>query len=329
MKKTLCKVISVLLLITMLFSTGIASLSSSAASEADYKATFSIKTDKTSVAAGENVTVSVKLKTNYYIFAMQVPVIYNGDVFEVQNTSAASNKAFLTFQGQLATAYRTNGNWKSPADFYTSRNTNTSYWSKKEVMNKYKIAFATWSADTTLNGGKAVKLSAEETIVSFVLKAKKDVKNFDGLIFLSDDFLKTESFPGGLWFCGRSVKDKIDVNNFVAAGQTIEFTGSVPTQEDVKTEEDAIAINYKATASLKDELSANIIKDFKLKWTSADESIVTVDKDGNIYGVKAGETTVTVKSTDGKFAKTFDVTVNYSVLQWIIIIVLFGWIWYI
>ena len=70
MKKTSCKVISVLMLITMLFSTGIASLTSSAASEADYKATFSIVTDKKSVAAGENVTVSVKLKTNYYIFVL-------------------------------------------------------------------------------------------------------------------------------------------------------------------------------------------------------------------------------------------------------------------
>lgn len=326
MKKTFCKVISVLLLVTMLFSTGIAS---SAASEADYKATFSIKTDKASVAAGENVTVSVKLKTNYYIFAMQVPVIYNSDVFEVQNTSATSLKSFLTFHGQMADAYRTNGNWKSPSSFYTNRNSNTSYWSKKEVMNKYKIAYATWSADTELNGGKAVKLSNEETIVSFVLKAKKDVKNFDGLIFLSEDFLKTDSFAGGLWFCGRSVKEKIDVQNYVPSGQTVTFTGSVPTQEGVEEEEGAFVINYKATASLKDELSSSIIKDFKLKWTSEDESIVTVDEDGNIYGVKAGSTTVTVKSTDGKFAKTFDVTVNYSVLQWIIIIVLFGWIWYI
>lgn len=329
MKKTFCKVISILLLITMLFSTGIASLTSLAASEADYKATFSIVTDKTSVDAGENVTVSIKLKTNYYIFSMQVPVIYNGDVFEVQNISAASNKAFLTFQGQLATAYRTNGNWKSPADFYTNRNTNSSYWSKKEVMDKYKIVFASWAADTTLNSGKAVKLTAEETIVSFVLKAKKDVKNIDGLIFLSNDFIKTDNFAGGLWFCGRSVKEKIDVKNYVAAGQTIEFTGTVPTQEDVKTEEGTIAITYKATANLKEQLAANIIKDFKLKWESADETIVTVDEDGNIYGAKAGTTTVTVKSDNGKFAKTFDVTVSYSVWQWIIIIVLFGWIWYV
>lgn len=325
MKKTFSKIISVCSLITMLFSIGIVS---SAASESSYTATFSIDTDKTSVSAGENVTVSVNLKTNYYIYSMEVPVIYDGDAFEVQNTSKTSLKSFLTFKGTLANAYRTNGNWKSPADFYTNRNSNTSYWSKKEVMDRYKIAFASWTADSTLNGGKAVKLANGETIVTFVLKAKKDIKNTEGLVFLSDDFQKTTDFAGGRWFCGRSKTEKIDVNNFVAVGQTIKYSGSAPKQEEVK-EEGAFVVNYKATASLKDELNSTILKDYKLKWSSSDESIVTVDDDGNIYGVKAGTATVTAKSTDGKFTKTFDVQVNYSVLQWIIIIVLFGWIWYI
>ncbi len=328
MKKNFCKVISVLLLITMLFSTGIAAISSSAASESSYVATFSITTDKTSVAKGENVTVNVNLKTNYYIYAMEIPVIYDGDAFEVQNTSPTSLKSFLTFKGRLASAYQTNGNWKSPATFYTNGNNNSEYWSQKSVMDKYKIAFASWSANSALNGGKAVKLSSEETIVSFVLKAKKDIKNVDGLIFISSDFQKTSEFAGGRFFCGRSKTEKIDVKNFVSVGQTLKFTGSVPKDEEIK-EEGAIVVNFKATASLKDQLNSTIIKDYKLKWTSADESIVTVDEDGNIYGAAKGATTVTVKSTDGKFTKTFDVEVTYSVLQWIIIIVLFGWIWYV
>lgn len=325
MKKTLIKIVSVVLLITMLFSMGIVS---SAAAESTYVATFSISTDKASVAKGENVTVSVKLKTNYYIYSMELPVIYDGDAFEMQNTSTTSLKSFLTFKGRLADAYRTNGNWKSSADFYTNRNSNTEYWSQKQVMDRYKIAFASWSADTTLNSGKAIKLSNEETIVTFVLKAKKDIKNTDGLIFLSDDFKKTEDFAGGRWFCGRSKSEKIDVKNFVAVGQTLKYEGSAPKQEEVK-ESGAFVVNYKATASLVGELNDTILKDYKLEWTSSDESIVTVDKDGNIYGVKAGTAVVTAKSTDGKFTKTFDVQVNYSVLQWIIIIVLFGWIWYI
>ncbi len=331
MKNTFCKVISVLMLITMLFSTGVAGITSSAASEADYVATFSIKTDKTSLSKNEEVVVSVNLKTNYYIYSMEVPVIYDGDALEVQNTSPTSLKSFLTFKGKLASAYVTNGNWKSPAYFYTKRNSNTEYWSQKSVMDKYKIAFASWTANTQLNDGKAVKLSNEETIVSFVLKAKKDIKDISSLVFLSDDFKKTTEFAGGRWFCGRSVKEKIDVNNFVAAGQTLKYTGSVPEKEEIKEEnnDSIVAINYKGTACLKDNLNSTILKDYKLTWSSADESIVTVDEDGNIYGAKAGTTTVTAKSKDGKFEKDFEVTVSYSFWQWLIIIVLFGWIWYI
>ncbi len=325
MKKTFSKIISVLLLVTMLFSMGIVS---SAASESSYVATFSIDLDKSSVAKGEDVTVSVNLKTNYYIYSMELPVIYDGDAFEIQNTSVTSLKSFLSFKGKMADAYRTNGNWKSPADFYTNRNSNTEYWSQKEVMDRYKIAFASWSADSTLNDGKAIRLSNEETIVTFVLKAKKDIKDTDGLVFLSLDFQKTSEFAGGRLFCGRSKTEKIDVNNFVAVGQTIKYDGSAPKQEEAKADS-TIVVNYKATASLKDELNSTILKDYKLKWSSSDESVVTVDEDGNIYGVKAGSATVTATSTDGKFTKTFDVEVNYSVLQWIIIIVLFGWIWYI
>ena len=336
MKRNFCKVISVIMMMVMLISTGVVVISSSAASEADYKATFSIKTDKVSLEKDETVKVSVKLKTNYYIAAMELPVIYDGSAFEVQNTSKTSLKSFLTFEGILASSYRTNGNWKSPADFYTSRNSNTEFWSQKKVMDKYKIAFASWSADSQLNSGKLVKLTNEETIVSFTLKAKKDISNIEGLIFLHKDFLKTTTFAGGRWSCGRSKTEKFDPKNLVAVGQTITFTGKVPdiggsgsSDGGNKVEEGAVVINYKATTCLEEELNATILKDYKLKWTSADESIVTVDEDGNIFGAGAGETTVTVKSTDGRFTKTFKVQVNYSVLQWIIIIVFFGWLWYI
>ncbi len=335
MKRTVCKIVSVLMIVTMLFSTGVASITSSAASESSYKATFSIATDKKTVQKGENVTVSLKLKTNYYIFAMEVPVIYDAEAFEMQNTSATNNKSFLTFQGKLADTYTTNGNWKSPDNFYTKANSNSSYWSS--VKDKYKIAFASWAADTSKNNGKAIKLDTEETIVSFVLKAKKDITDTtDALIFISKDFQKTATFVGGKFFCGRSVNEKISVasGGYVSVGQTLEFTGKVPAQTSSSTggndsnvsQDGTVNINFRSTL----DLSEYVDTQKKLNWESADESIVTVDKEsGEIYGAKTGTTTITAKSTDGKFTKTFEVTVSYSVLQWIIIIVLFGWLWYI
>ena len=211
---------------------GVSGLSAFAAGESDYVAEFRIETDKLSYNKDEFVQVDVKLKMNYYIYAMEVPVIYDGNALEVQNTSSTSNKSFLTFKGSLASAYNTNGNWKSPADFYNNRNSNKQYWSQQSVKDRYKIAFASWAADTTLNDGYAVMLSEEETIVSFVLKAKKGIKDISELIFLCEDFKKTTSFVGGRWFCARSKTEIISTASYVTTGQTIIYNGVDPTKKE-------------------------------------------------------------------------------------------------
>ncbi len=220
------------LIMTFVLIIGMSGLSALGADESDYVAEFRIVTDKASYSQGEAVAVDVKLKTNYYIYAMQIAVIYDGDALEMQNTSATSNKAFLTFRGQLAESYMTNGNWKSPGNYYTSRNSNIDFWSQASVMDKYKIAFASWSADSSLSDGCTVMLEEEETIVSFELKATRDIENVEELIFMSEDFLKTQDFKGGLWFCGRSTTEWIDVDNYVAVGQTIVYQGTDPTKKE-------------------------------------------------------------------------------------------------
>ena len=48
-------------------------------------------------------------------------------------------------------------------------------------------------------------------------------------------------------------------------------------------------------------------------WTSADNEIATVADDGTVTGVKAGATTVTVKSKDGDFTAQCEVTVKQHV----------------
>ena len=56
-----------------------------------------------------------------------------------------------------------------------------------------------------------------------------------------------------------------------------------------------------------------------------------VDENGNVYAAKTGSATITVTITDeygNKVTDTCDVNVQYTWWQWIIVIVLFGWIWY-
>ncbi len=231
--KIALRLISLALTFVLIFS--MSGLSVFAADESDYVAEFRIETDKVTAKTGEDVTVSVKLKTNYYICTMSLVVIYDGEKFIMQNTSEDNLKGYLTFTGSMANKYYTTGNWKSPEKLYTKNNANTDFWSRDDIMNKYKLAFVTWSADTTLSP-ELVKLEEEETIIQFTLRATEDVDDMSELIFMSDDFIKTDKVKQGVWFVGRSKTSRFAVTQAVYTGQTIIYNGIDPTEQENDTE---------------------------------------------------------------------------------------------
>ena len=64
-------------------------------------------------------------------------------------------------------------------------------------------------------------------------------------------------------------------------------------------------------------------------WESSDESVATVNEFGEVYAVGLGSATITARTADGSVSASCEITVTYSALQWIIVYILFGWIWYI
>ncbi len=194
--------------------------------EAKYIADFAITTDKKEAKAGDVITVSVKLKTNYKIVAISLPVIYDASVFEIVGAEEGRLSSFLNFTGTLSeNAYTTNGNWKSPDNMY-SKNSNEEYWTSSIAKAKYKIAFATWVA-TPSQGTVITALDKEETIVTFQLKVKGNVSDTSGKVFLSQDFIKTANAPQGILSVGRSKSDTITTDSIVATGQTIDIRDAV------------------------------------------------------------------------------------------------------
>ena len=88
--------------------------------------------------------------------------------------------------------------------------------------------------------------------------------------------------------------------------------------------------NYKNSKTL--TYTTDVPAGSVVKWTSSNEKVVTVDENGNVYAAGTGDATVTCTVTDAN-GKTIaeascDFKVSYTILQWIIIIVLFGWLWY-
>ena len=88
---------------------------------------------------------------------------------------------------------------------------------------------------------------------------------------------------------------------------TAKVTGVTISQESI-----TIAIGGKATlvATVAPEDAA----DKSLTWTSSDPSVVTVDANGNIVGIKEGKATITVKTTDGGYEAECSVTVSKGVV---------------
>lgn len=90
-------------------------------------------------------------------------------------------------------------------------------------------------------------------------------------------------------------------------------------------------INYKAKSNIMTLISdpTNIKADVNYK--SSNPNVVMVDNNGNVYGAKKGSATITCTVTDkygNSVSDTCQVTVSYAWWQWIVKIVLFGFIWY-
>ena len=92
-----------------------------------------------------------------------------------------------------------------------------------------------------------------------------------------------------------------------------------------------ISLNYKKSATIKPTIKADEGAKYTVKYSSSNTKVATVDENGKVYAAKKGSATITCTVTDSNgntVQDTCKVTVKYSFGQWLIKILLFGWIWY-
>lgn len=121
----------------------------------------------------------------------------------------------------------------------------------------------------------------------------------------------------------------IEVDSFSPFIVVLEKNEQPPVKPTVSV--DDISMNYKSTAKLNPVIKADSGVKYTVKYESSNNSVATVDNNGNIYAAKKGSSVITCTVTDeyGNVATdTCNVSVSYTWWQWIIKIVLFGWIWY-
>ena len=138
------------------------------------------------------------------------------------------------------------------------------------------------------------------------------------------------------WYSSANGGTKITDTTKVTANTTvyahwIKNSETKAVVRGVKIDHNA-TFNYKSTYMLSPEITADKGAKYTVKYSSSNTKVATVGEDGKIYGAKKGNATITCTVTDsyGNVVKdSCNVNVEYSTGQWLIIILLFGWIWYI
>lgn len=145
--------------------------------------------------------------------------------------------------------------------------------------------------------------------------------------FYTATFIKT----GSSSFKSGDVKVVFSNCSVLEDGDTIVLYPTVTYEVEISLDKTDVSMNYKDSTGI--GYSTNASAGCTVVWSTSDDDVATVDENGEVYAAGKGEATITCSVVDAAgnvlAEDTCDVTVEYSFGQWLIIILLFGFIWYI
>lgn len=92
-----------------------------------------------------------------------------------------------------------------------------------------------------------------------------------------------------------------------------------------------LSLDYKTSATIKQNVVVDSGVAYTVAYSSSNIDVAYIDENGEIYASGKGNAEITVTVTDefgNTVTDTCNVEVTYNFGQWLIIILLFGWIWY-
>lgn len=179
----------------------------------------------------------------------------------------------------------------------------------------------------------------QKDIESFEIKTSTDGNGYvtDSMTVTSGDYVTVSATPKeGYafkgWYNGDEPVSSDNEYSFVAKNNITLTAKFAPIPKNVKSVSiDDISLNYKKSTTLKPTIKADEGAKYTVKYSSSNTKVATVDENGKVYAAKKGNATITctvIDSNGNTVQDTCKVTVKYSFGQWLIKILLFGWIWY-
>lgn len=225
------KILSIFFVICMLITA--CAVSSSAASESSYKATFTLKYSverggetissgassvPANVKAGDLIKITTNLKTNYYVSATQWQIYFSRNLFEPVGTFAQSNSWVST---QLKSYCNLNGNiW----DYVVDNSKDNFYPATWSAAKKTEFSYVHFSVAPLMSLGKpAQKISEDVAVVT--LRVKANAPDAQGSIMMSTDAIKTSSNPTNPTSCARFETSSLS-SKITGIGQTFDLSGA-------------------------------------------------------------------------------------------------------
>ena len=199
--------------------------------------------------------------------------------------------------------------------------------------------YAVWKADTTtpVSGDafsvrtKFIRLDLEDSTTGFstITLKRTDLGNCKIVVSCSTpgalDFEFTESIYENSY--------TLNINTSDVKGEFIVYVRLYNSSKTVLYQEEQIKVVVKDTPydtiylNYKDTYSVNNGSDYAT-YGSEDSSVASVDSNGTIRANNPGSTYIYSVDEVDPNVRMYKVEVDYSFGQWLIIIFLFGWIWY-
>lgn len=312
--KKIIKVVSVVLAFVCVFSMFTVCAN---AAEKDYTCAIKLTSSKENPKPGDSFTVTVSAKTDYPVINVNTIIVYDTKYYAIDTSKGVAVKKVTKMPVSITQSVN------SPLGMY-----HQSY--SKAMTKQYQLVFCEllWRPSLAPQGTATptTTLSKYEKLYTINFKMKADAPT-DGKGFLGVDpvYISTEtsSMRSGIYatHAGATLGDDV----IASTGQTFDLTEAVLFGESVvRTSADKkLELTYKSATPVTELVSS--AKDYEV--LSSDTSIVEIKKD-TITAKKTGTVYVAATSNDGKTRTNYEVTVSYAWWQWIIVILLFGWIWY-